>query len=234
MARMKSLSAFPPYGWRYINPVFGMKKDDEGSFSTICQKELARRKANKYLCEKHNLGLDMASVQHDVEQQNVARCRAHNWNEFVEEEMPMQRYVADGSKKNRFGNAAGGGIRRVAAGVGVLIDWLGNGGKPVDQAVAEHRANVCATCPKNDGGDWKSFFTGKIADKIRKQLEIKNDLSLRTAQDDKLTVCSACDCPLPLKVFTPLAHVLAHTDDELKKRLADCCWILAEERNHAR
>ena len=66
MTRLKSLTSFPPYGFRYINPVFGMKKDDEGSFSVVCQKELARRKANKYLCEKHNLGLDMISVEYDV------------------------------------------------------------------------------------------------------------------------------------------------------------------------
>lgn len=205
-----------------------MKKDDEGSFSTICQKEFARRKANKYLCEKHNLGLDMISVEYDVEQQNVARCLAHGWNDFVVTDAPVTRYVADGSKKNRFGNAVGG-LKRVAAGVGVLLDWLGSGGKPVDQAVAEHRANVCATCPRNDGGDWKSFFTGKIADKIKKQLEIKNDLSLRTSQDDKLTVCSACDCPLPLKVFTPISHVLAHTSDEVKARLHPNCWVLHEK-----
>ena len=228
MTRLKSLTSFPPYGFRYINPVFGMKKDDEGSFSVVCQKELARRKANKYLCEKHNLGLDMISVEYDVEQQNVARCLAHGWHDFVVTDAPVTRYVADGSKKNRFGNAAGG-LKRVAAGVGVLLDWLGSGGKPVDQAVAEHRANVCATCPRNDGGDWKSFFTGKIADKIKKQIEIKNDLALRTSQDDKLTVCSACDCPLQLKVFTPLPHILAHTDDKVKKRLADCCWILHEK-----
>ena len=228
MARLKSLTSFPPYGFRYINPVFGMAKDDEGSFSVVCQKELARRKANKYLCEKHNLGLDMASVEHDVEQQNVARCLAHGWNDFVVTDAPVSRYVADGSKKNRFGSAVGA-TKRVAAGIGVLIDWLGGGGKPVDQAVAEHRANVCATCPKNDGGSWTSYFAGKIADKIKKQLEIKHDLALRTSQDEKLTVCSACDCPLPLKVFTPLAHVLAHTSDEVKARLHPNCWVIHEK-----
>jgi hypothetical protein len=227
---MKSRNAFPPHGWRYINPIFGMKKDDEGSFNAICQKERARRIANKYLCEKHNLSTDIGAVEYDVEQQNVARCIAHGWNDFVESEAPATNYASQDSKKNsRFGNAVGG-LKRVAAGVGVLLDWLGSGGKPVDQAVAEHRANVCVTCPKNDGGPWTSYFTGKVADKIRTQLEIKNDLSLRTSQDDKLTVCSACDCPLQLKVHTPLSHILAHTSPEVKSRLHPDCWITAEER----
>jgi len=229
MPKLKSRTQFPPYGFRYINPVFGMKKDDEGSFAVICQKEMARRKANKYLCEKHDLGVDMASVEFDVEQQNVARCIAHGWNDFVESEATATHYAAEDSKKNsRFGSAVGG-LKRVAAGVGVLLDWLGSGGKPVDQAVAEHRANVCATCPKNDGGPWTSYFTGKVADKIKTQLEMKNDLSLRTSQDDKLTVCSACDCPLQLKVHTPLHHVLAHTSPEVKVRLDPNCWILHEK-----
>jgi hypothetical protein len=225
---MKSRNAFPPHGWRYINPVFGMKKDDEGSFAAISQKEYARRKANKYLCEKHNLGVDMASVEFDVEQQNVARCIAHGWNDFVESEAPATNYASQDSKKNsRFGNAVGAS-KRVAAGVGVLLEWLGSSAKPVDQAVAEHRANVCATCPKNDGGDWKAYFTGKVADKIKTQLEIRNDLSLRTSQDEKLTVCSACDCPLKLKIWVGLDYIWGHTSSDVYKRLHPNCWIITE------
>jgi len=228
MTRLKSLTSFPPYGFRYINPVFGMKKDDEGSFSTICQKEFARRKANKYLCEKHNLGLDMNSVEYDVEQQNVARCLAHGWNDFVVTDAPVTRYVADGSKKNRFGNAVVG-ARRVAAGVGVLLEWLGNSAKPVDQATAEHRANVCVTCPQNGKGGLLEYFTGKAADTIKKQIEIKNDLALKTSHDAELGTCLACLCKLDLKCHVPLKHILVHTSDEVKAKLDPRCWVLLEK-----
>jgi len=207
-----------------------MKKPFSGSFSSVVDQVRSLRRANKYLAEKHGWALDKAGIEYDVEQQNVARCIAHGWTDFLQQEFVASPPPVQGDlKKNLFGNAAGG-IKRVAAGVGVLLDWLGSSAKPVDQAIAEHRANVCATCPRNDGGDWKSFFTGPAAAKIKTQLEIKHDLQLKTSQDDKLTVCSACDCPLPLKVFTPLAHILAHTSPEVEARLADRCWILSEEK----
>lgn len=232
MARLKNRNQMLPHGFLYNEPAFGMAKPFGGpstSFKVLVDAVWQARKANKYLSEKHNLSTDRAGVEHDVEQQNIARCVAHGWTEFIESEAPAYvPYQGGDLKKNLFGNVVGG-TKRVAAGIGVLLDWLGSGGKPVDQATAEHRANVCATCPKNDGGDWKAYFTGKVADKIKTQLEIKNDLALRTSQDAKLTVCSACDCPLPLKVHTPIAHVLAHTTDDVKKRLDPRCWVLHEK-----
>lgn len=228
MARLKSLTKHPPSGFQFIEAAAGMKKPFAGSFTSVVSQVLALRKANKYLAEKYGWALDRAGVERDVEAQNVARCLAHGWTDFIESEAPVYAPTHGDSKKNLFGNAVGG-VKRVAAGIGVLLDWLGSGGRPVDQATAEHRANVCVNCPKNDGGDWKSYFTGPIAAKIRTQLEIKNDLALRTSQDEKLTVCSACDCPLQLKVHTPLSHILAHTTDEVKKRLDPNCWILHEK-----
>ena len=229
MARLKSLTAHPPHGFQFIEPAAGMKKPFTGSFSSVVDQVRSLRRANKYLAEKHGWALDKAGIEYDVEQQNVARCIAHGWTDFLQQEFVATPPTYQGDlKKNLFGNAVGG-VKRVAAGIGVLLDWLGSGGKPVDQALAEHRANVCATCPKNSGGDWKSYFTGKVADKIKTQLEIKNDLSLRTSQDEKLTVCSACDCPLQLKVHTPLSHILSHTTDDVKKKLDPRCWITAEK-----
>ena len=107
-----------------------------------------------------------------------------------------------------------------------MLDWLGSGGKAVDPALAEKRAGICADCPQNGADDWKTYFTQPIADKIRTQLEIKADLQLRTTYDDRLRVCSACDCPLKLKVHTPMEHILAHTSEDTKTRLDPRCWIL--------
>jgi len=96
----------------------------------------------------------------------------------------------------------------------------------VEQTLADSRAAICADCPKNDGGDFTAYFTEPIANKIRTQLEIRGDLQLRTPSDEKLTVCSACDCPLKLKVWVPLDHILAHTSPEVKTKLDPRCWIL--------
>lgn len=229
MGRLKSLTAHPPGGFQYIQPETGMAKPFAGSFSSVVNQVVSLRKANKYLAEKHGWALDRAGVEYDVEQQNVARMVAHGWYDFIAQEAPAYVPPAYDGVKKKPGSAVGAGVKRVAAGVGVLLDWLGSGGKPVDQAVAERRAAVCATCPKNDGGDWKAYFTGKVADKIRTQLEMKNDLQLKTSLDSQLTVCSACDCPLPLKVHTPLVHVLAHTNEEVKQRFDPRCWVLHEK-----
>lgn len=207
-----------------------MAQPISGSFTMVVDQVQALRKGNKYLAEKHGWALDRAGVEYDVEQQNVARCLAGGWTDFIQfDEAPAPPPVSnyEDSKKNRSGAVAG--IKRISAGIGVLLEWLGSGAKPVENRLAEARAAICATCPKNDGGDWKAYFTGPIADKIRTQLEIKNDLQLKTSMDDKLTVCSGCDCPLPLKVHTPLNHVLAHTNDDVKKRLDPRCWVLHEK-----
>lgn len=231
MPRLKSRNRMPPHGFLYNEPAFGMAKPFGGpstSFNALVDAVWSARRANKYLAEKHNLSTDRAGVEYDVEQQNVARMLSRGWTDFVElDAQPVPPHSVD-SKKNPFANAVGG-VKRVAAGVGVLLDWLGSGGKPVEQALAEHRATVCSTCPKNDGGNWTSYFTGPAAAKIKTQLEMKGDLQLKTSLDDKLTVCSACDCPLPLKVHTPLVHVLAHTSEEVKKRFDPRCWVLHEK-----
>jgi len=228
MPRLKSLTVHPPHGFSYIEPAAGMKKPFTGSFNSVVNQVSSLRRANKYLAEKNGWALDKAGIEYDVEQQNVARCIAHGWTEFLQSEAVAAPPPQGDLKKNPFGSAVGA-VKRVAAGVGVLLEWLGSGGKPVEQSLAEHRANVCSTCPKNDGGPWTSYFTKPMADKIRTQIEIKNDLALRTSQDEKLTVCSACDCPLQLKVHTPLSHILSHTTDEVRKKLDPRCWILSEK-----
>jgi hypothetical protein len=229
MARLKSLTQFPPHEFQYINAHFGMAKPDKGSFAVICQKELSRRKANKYLSEKHGLGMDMQSVEYDVEQQNVARCQAHGWHDFIASDAvmaPTSHY--EDSKKNTLFGSVVGKSKRVAAGVGLLIEWLGSGGKPVAKELADKRAEVCVTCPKNQPADIMGYFTGKIAAKIATQIQMKHDLLLQTSYDSKLGVCTACDCPLVLKAHTPLKHILDHTDNEVKGRLDPRCWILHE------
>jgi hypothetical protein len=187
------------------------------------------RKSNPFLCERHGWRTDTAGVEAEVEAYNVARCINGGWLDFVLPDEPGQipTYTPPAEKKRPQGVV--GGVKRVAAGVALLVDWLGSGGKPVASALAENRAKVCASCPANNGGDWKAYFTEPIAEKIRTQLEMKNDLQLRTARDAELTVCSACDCPLQLKVHVPLDYILEHTSQDTLTRLDPRCWILSEK-----
>jgi hypothetical protein len=226
--RLKSRTAHPPYSFRALSPEFGQTEESVGSFNAVVEAVQAIRLANPFICERHGLRTDTAAVEAFVEQYNCARCVNNGWLDYVLMDEPGEAppFVPPAEKKTHRGGVAG--VKRVAAGVALLVDWLGNSAKPVESALAEKRAGICATCPRNNGGDWKAYFTEPIAEKIRVQLEIRNDLQLRTSHDAKLTVCSACDCPLGLKVFSPLSYILEHTSEDTKTRLDPRCWILGE------
>lgn len=223
---MKSLTAHPPYSFQFLQPETGQSEPFTGSFNHCVEQTMMIRQANPFLAERHGWRVDRAGVENDVEQYNVARMIAGGWLDFIIQDdgnPPAPLYVMPPPSQKKTSVAA---VRNVAAGVGVLLDWLGSGGKPVDQTLADSRAAICSTCPRNDGGDFTAFFTKPIADRIRTQLEIRNDLQLRTPHDEKLTVCSACDCPLKLKVWVPMEHILAHTSEDTKTKLDPRCWIL--------
>lgn len=227
MAKLKSLTAHPPYGFQFLQPETGQTTPFTGSFNFVVEQVIMLRKANPFLAERHGWSTDTRAVEHEVEQYNVARCIAGGWLDFVladDPNSPAPVYTPALEKKKR--GPAVGSVKRVAAGVALLIEWLGNGAKPVEQELADKRAAICASCPKNGQGGITSYFTQPIAEKIRVQMEIRGDLQLRTPNDEKLGVCEACLCPLRLKVWTPIEHVIAHTSDEVKKELAPQCWIL--------
>ena len=61
------------------------------------------------------------------------------------------------------------------------------------------------------------------------QIQTAQELDLTTPYDSKLGVCAACDCPMRLKVWTPLKLILEHMLPEAKAALDSKCWITAEE-----
>jgi len=227
MPHLRSRTEHPPYSFQFLQPETGQSSPIVGSFNHVVEQVMILRQANPFLAERHGWRLDREGVEHEVDQYNTARCIAGGWLNFIVQDdatpaAPLYVMPPPAQKKT----SVVGAVRNVAAGVGVLLDWLGSGGKPVEQTLADSRAAICAGCPKNDGGDFTAFFTKPIADKIRTQLEICGDMQLRTPNDDKLTVCSACDCPLKLKVWVPLDHILAHTSEDTKTKLDPRCWIL--------
>lgn len=226
MAHLKSRTEHPPYSFQFLQPETGQSSPIVGSFNHVVEQTMMLRQANPFLAERHGWRTDTAGVEAEVDAYNTARCIAGGWLNFVVMDgasPPAPIYVMPPPQKK---TSAVGQLRNVAAGVGVLLDWLGSGGKAVEQPLSDSRAETCSTCPKNDGGDFTAFFTKPIADKIRTQLEIRGDLQLRTAYDEKLTVCSACDCPLKLKVHVDLEHILKHTSEDTKTKLDPRCWIL--------
>lgn len=231
MVSLKNPDGQIPNGLKYLQSETGWDSSKMigkfPSMSTLVRGVIAHRGGNSWLIQKHNWSTDFNVVLGEMRDYNARLCLEHGWLNYIttDEEPPA---VANVQKKTLSASAAGGSIRKISAGIGVLLDWVGSGGVPVASEAAERRASICATCPRNDGGDWKAYFTEPIAAKIKQQLEIKHDLQLKTSHDDRLTVCSACDCPLQLKVWTPLEHILEHTSEEVKERLDPRCWILQE------
>lgn len=186
------------------------------------------RQANPFLAERHGWRVDLAGVEHDVEQYNVARMIAGGWLDFIIQDdttpaAPLYVMPPPSLKKN----AAVGRIRNVAAGVGLLLEWIGPTAKAVPQELSERRAAICVTCPLNGRGGMLDFFTAEAAKTIHTQLQMRTEMELKTSVDEKLGICRACSCWLPLKVHVPIEFILAHTSDDVKASLDKNCWILA-------
>lgn len=224
---LKSRCVFPPGGFQFVQPQTGWEAPAGVSFDAVVQALIAHRKANPALAKQHGWATDYASVANEVDAYNDARCRAHGWMEYVTGDPAPFIPAASRSQPPGFASAAGA-VKRVGAGVKTLLDWLGSGGRPVEREQAESRASICETCPQNGTGDWTRFFTAPASEAIRRQLEIKGAMKLRTSKDHALGVCAGCLCPLKLKVWCPLPHILRSTDPSVLSKLDSRCWILRE------
>lgn len=116
-------------------------------------------------------------------------------------------------------------LKKTATGAAILKDWLGDGLTPVSAEEAEARAGVCIKCPHNMSSDWWSHSIGLVAEAIRKQIGVKNDISATTKFDEQLGTCSICLCHMPLKVWCPMEHISSHTYETEVERYPGFCWI---------
>ena len=107
------------------------------------------------------------------------------------------------------------------------MDWLSSGGPPVEQALADKRAAICATCPKNVEGSW---YTVAPATLIKETLEARKDLKLETPSDSQLKSCAVCKCLMRLKVWVPLQYITANTKPEIMAEFPQWCWIYKRDQ----
>lgn len=111
-----------------------------------------------------------------------------------------------------------------AAGLAIIKDWLGAGGIPVHQSVADKRSNICQQCPKNIAPNWWDKVKHKIADEIKKQLEFKNRAGLKARNESLLAMCQPCGCCNQLSVWTPIIHIAHHTSNDTLNDFHADCW----------
>lgn len=221
MNRLADRNRQIPNGYKFYQPETKWSPPAWSSFDSIVQLLVRHRAANPYLREKHNWAVDYESVANEVEAFNVKLCEQHGWTGFLmseEGKEPPKSLTLQFSAQ----------LRAVAAGAETLVDWIKNKGEAVPLTQAVSRASVCAVCPRNERGDWTSFFTQPVSMAIRQLISKRNDWRLTTPYDSRLFVCSACLCPLPLLVHVPPETKWKHMSPEAKAALWDQCWLPKE------
>jgi hypothetical protein len=119
-------------------------------------------------------------------------------------------------------------------GVEALADWLGDAGVPVDPLVAEFRAARCVSgkngqpCPLNRSPNWWEKVKHVVADWIKMELELKNNMKLEVTCEQRLHMCKASGCCLRLKVWAPAKHLKTHISRETLDKTPDYCWMRKE------
>lgn len=102
--------------------------------------------------------------------------------------------------------------------------WLGAGGKPAPQDVAEVRASICLQCPYHDTKT--GLYAGlkkNIASQVRRQLEVRSQMKMQVFREDELNLCGVCGCVLKLLVHVPEEILVEHLKtDEFS--YPSYCW----------
>jgi hypothetical protein len=71
-------------------------------------------------------------------------------------------------------------------------------------------------------------LTGSVAEAIRRQVQVKNALDMRTPWDGQIHTCDACGCNLRLKVWVPIVTLRSRMTDDDAYHLDPDCWIIDE------
>lgn len=228
MIRMKNRNQAPVNGWQFFQPETGWNMVQhvpaaQWDFTLAVDSIISHRQKNS----RFNLPIDRKTVEDTLDVTNALRMQSiTNADSYV---MSDQAPVPKMLPQHPFGlHGVAASVSRVAAGVAPLVDWIKSGDEAVPQALANRRALICSTCPCNDHGDWTKWFTIPAQAAIQKALQERTDWSLTTLHDDKLIICSACLCPLKLKVHMPIHHIRNRIPKEAFESLDQRCWIRHE------
>ena len=114
--------------------------------------------------------------------------------------------------------------KKYSDGLQTITEWLGTGGTCVDIKKAQNRTDICLKCDKNQPG---GIIPESVASAIKKQVELKNSIGLRTLGMKSLKTCQLCSCYLPLKIFVPLEN-LGVDEKEATEQFPSYCWMNLE------
>lgn len=225
------LKSWGPGGWSFYEPAADWHAPGplENTFDKQVANIVAMRKQNPQL----NLPTDPPTVAAELEAYTEARwAKTYSKAGMVKFRVETQE---DKKKESRFTRSLRHPLSAAAGLAGIdirsLEEWLGAGGVPVGQAVADQRAAVCAPCPANKKAGWRELLTVPAAIALKAYLEAKYRMKLATPMDADLGSCSACHCVLELKTWQPIEFIKENTREEVfeahRKANANC-WVLSE------
>jgi hypothetical protein len=227
--KLKSTTQCPPGGFLYRQALTGWQNwsvvpASVWDFKLLCQELQKHRLSNP----KFKLNTDLTAIQNEVNSVNATRVAALPGAEsyVMADPAPSFHQAPAPNLSHRLVAA----VKAVSVGAETITDFMDSGESPVSQELAEKRAAVCVSCPLNERGDLSRFFTIPAAERIRKQIEVKEKRGLKTSKDALLNICSACLCPLRLKTWFPLPFIVKHMSEDIKAQLHPSCWILEEAK----
>ena len=218
MPRLKNLHKPVVNGFKFHEPSTG-RDFNEWSFEAILSKVIADRVANP----RFNLTTDRDAVSLEIQNRNAL--------DMIKIGMASEYVIQEGEQPPKHQPLSVNRLAGVVAGGASLIDWIANKAEAVPQELAIQRAVTCVACPLNDTkGDLLSYFTRPVSEAIRHAISSLGEMRLETPLDEKLGQCSACACPLRLKIHLPLERILKGILPEQKAGLHPSCWITREEQ----
>lgn len=223
MAALKDRNKFIPNGFQFYQPETQWSPTRMSSFETIVSAIIAHRNANPWLRDKNGWPTDHDSVANELDRYNTRICEQMGWTAYIS--------TGGGPAPPPFQPLSQRLLRKganAAVGAETLVDWLDDGAPAVPAEKSAERAAVCKACPKNGTGDLLSIFTRPAAEAIRRTVERKNAMDLKTPDDDALGVCTVCDCPLQLKVHLPIEAIAPKLSPAVRSEFPEICWIRKE------
>jgi len=222
-------------GWKFFEPSTNWHADPNVGFNAVVAQIIAHRKANPHRFKLPDQ-INQEAVENELEAYTEARMRSIPGGEayLIEGAPPAHGSFPTPPRQRRIvGEVAGhvvGEAKKVVAGVGLISSWLGSGLTPVAQDMANKRASICAGCQFNQEPNALQKLEGAAGQALHLILQAKNDMKLTTPDDDKIKVCTICNCKLAAKVWTPIEHVWSNLKPEVAAKLDAGCWQLLEKR----
>ena len=228
MPKLKNRQLQVPGGLKFKIREMKYQAGPYRSFDTIVNEVERLVRSNPVLAQKLKLPMDRIGIENMVDAYNAMLCEQSGWLHFIEggpdagmEGQPPPKWVTRNTNA-QFGRNVAGGLRAIAG-------WIGEGAQPVLPELSQKRASICATCPLNRKVELRDYFVRGASELIRRQIEFAKGFGLTTTHDENLGVCSACDCPMKLKVHVPIGSITEKLSQKAFDDLVPECWIRKEQ-----